>query len=151
MTTASQELLEQTRQKAHPNCHLCGNRADAPFSLDFQVLTDGSVLAEFIPPATNTGYPDLVHGGTTASVLDAAMTNCLFSQGIVALTARLTIRYVRPFKLGVRAQVRAESTGQRRGVYSLMAEVQQEGQRIATAEAVFCEHTQCLAGEDVSS
>lgn len=38
-------------------------------------------------------YIDLLHGGIASTLLDAAMTHCLLSKGIEALTAELNVRF----------------------------------------------------------
>lgn len=53
------------------------------------------------------GYADQLHGGVISSLIDSAMTNCLFSQGKTAVTAELTVRYYKPVLIGINAVVRA--------------------------------------------
>lgn len=83
------------------------------------------------------GYDGRMHGGLIATLLDSAMTQCLFAQGIVAVTATLDIRYRQKVELTGRylVQARLESTGSR--VYRLSAAVMQAERRMATAKAQF--------------
>jgi acyl-coenzyme A thioesterase PaaI-like protein len=48
-------------------------------------------------PITGIKYTGLLHGGMTSTLLDAAMTHCLFMQGVQALTAELTVDSFHPF------------------------------------------------------
>lgn len=82
-------------------------------------------------PAAWEGYPGLVHGGIIASLLDGAMTNCLFSRGLAAVTADLRVRYRHPVELGLPATIRAELTRDAAPLFVLEATlVQGEGVRV---------------------
>ncbi|WJV56093.1 PaaI family thioesterase [Prodigiosinella aquatilis] len=67
------------------------------------------------------GYSGLLHGGITSTLLDAAMTHCLFMQGITALTAELTVRFMAPIRVSQALTVCARLLGQRRSIYQLEA------------------------------
>jgi uncharacterized protein (TIGR00369 family) len=67
--------------------------------LRFEVQPDGSVLARVGCGDRLQGYASTLHGGVTAALLDAAMTNALFAAGVVAVTAELTVRYLEPVQL----------------------------------------------------
>jgi len=83
------------------------------------------------------GYPDRLHGGVVAMLLDAGMTHCLFAQKIAGLTARLSIRYNHGVTLGIPALVRARIVDSESPLYYLESEVLQNGQVCATAKATF--------------
>lgn len=70
-------------------------------------------------------------------LLDAAMTHCLFAHRIQAVTARLNVRFRHPVKVGVEAAIRARLVDQHPPVYVLEAELRQNGQACALAEARF--------------
>jgi uncharacterized protein (TIGR00369 family) len=53
------------------------------------------------------GAPGLAHGGAVATVLDDVLGTVLLTQGRPAVTARLTVDYVRPVVLG--RQLKAEA------------------------------------------
>jgi SAM-dependent methyltransferase len=134
-----QATLEHTREHAHPHCLVCGGRSASGLRLDFAVLPDRSVSAQFDGGADFQGYPDALHGGLTATLLDAAMTNCLFARGIKGVTARLNIRYLHPVRWYQSCRVNARLLRSARGLYYLTADVRQAGQVVATAEATFKE------------
>jgi acyl-coenzyme A thioesterase PaaI-like protein len=58
-----------------------------------------------VPQPNHQGYDGIVHGGILASVLDDAMANCLWLQGIVAVTAKMSLRYREPVPVGSRLLV----------------------------------------------
>ncbi|EKN6149857.1 PaaI family thioesterase [Yersinia enterocolitica] len=102
---------------------VCGSRENNPDSLElvFSQHPDGSVRAPFVVSPKHQGYTGLLHGGMTNTLLDAAMTHCLFMQGIKALTAELTVRFVAPIRVGQTLTICAQLLGQRRGIYQLEA------------------------------
>lgn len=110
-------------RESHDQCLVCGSRENNPDSLElvFSQHPDGSVSAPFAVRPKHQGYTGLLHGGMTSTLLDAAMTHCLFVQGVKALTAELTVRFIAPIRLGQTITVCARLLGQRRGIYQLEA------------------------------
>ena len=132
-----QALMERTRSSAHTDCLFCDQRNPGGFRLGFRAQDDGSVRADFDCERSLQGYSDVLHGGVVSALLDAAMTNCLFSHGIVAVTAELTVRFVRPVRTGQPAELTAVVSGVRGPLYDLCAELRQEGIIRAHARARF--------------
>lgn len=129
----------QSAQQSHAHCMICGSHENNPDSLKlvFSPQEDGSVCAPFVVSHKHQGYTGLLHGGMTSTLLDAAMTHCLFMQGIQALTAELTVRFMVPIHLGQTVTVFAKMLGQRRGIYQLEAWLVAGHQRVARASAKF--------------
>jgi len=121
----------------HPVCIACRDRADGGLGLKFETRADGSVCAVFACDTRFQGYPDRLHGGVVAMLLDAAMTHCLFARAVHGVAARLAIRYHHPVDLGIPASVVARPLRTVRHLYVLEAELHQEGLVRATAEASF--------------
>jgi ubiquinone/menaquinone biosynthesis C-methylase UbiE/acyl-coenzyme A thioesterase PaaI-like protein len=132
-----QDTLQDTCRTAHPHCLVCG--ADNPHGLhlEFAVQPDRSVHATFRGGAAYQGYPDAIHGGLLATLLDAAMTNCLFSRGISAVTARLNVRYASPARWYRPCEIAAWLERTARDVRYLSAEVRQDGRVVARASGTF--------------
>ena len=95
------------------------------------------MAAEFGCDPIYEGYPGVVHGGVVASLMDGAMTNCLFRLGHVAVTADLHIRFRHPLRTGQQAAVRAWLTRDASPLFVLEAQVTQAGQVKATAIGKF--------------
>ncbi|MGQ9650083.1 MAG: PaaI family thioesterase [Phycisphaerae bacterium] len=129
--------ITEVSRRCHPSCLVCGSSRTDGLALHFQQETDGSVVAEFDCGATFQGYPDRLHGGVVAMLLDAAMTHCLFSRKVAGLTTKLSIRYHRAVMLGVPALVRAELVDAQAPLYYLESRVIQDGHMCATAKGVF--------------
>jgi acyl-coenzyme A thioesterase PaaI-like protein len=88
-TIEQQQRLDITKNREHPNCVGCSSASSVGLGLKFFVQDDGGVEATFACQEIYQGYPGLLHGGVTSMLLDAAMTNCLFSYGKAGVTARL--------------------------------------------------------------
>jgi len=134
---SSEELLRATRCEAHPHCFACSNSNPAGLSLRYAVDPDGSVRSTFPASGAFEGYPTRLHGGVVATILDGAMTNCLFAHGIRAVTAELKVRYLASVSTLGTLTARARLESSRHGLHQLRAEMSQAGVLKATATAKF--------------
>lgn len=133
----AQTVLEATGTSAHSGCLFCGKQNPIGFKLTFHARADGSVHAVFPCERPLQSYAETLHGGVVSALLDAAMTNCLFSRGIVAVTAKLTVRFLSPVMLDHPADVTAAVTRVRGPLYYLQAELTQGRTLTARAQATF--------------
>ena len=138
-TEPAQDLLEQTSESQHPHCIVCSQAADCGLGLRFRSLPDGSVEAQFACPARYQGYEGMLHGGVTSSLLDGAMTNCLFAHGLVAVTAEMTVRFRHPIAIREPLLVRASITRSQSPLHIVEAKIIQAGQVKAKAQGKFME------------
>ncbi len=115
--------IYQACLQSHANCVVCSDVAQNPHSLQlkFTSSADNKVTAYYRVDKKHQGYTNLLHGGIASTLLDAAMTHCLLSQGIEALTAELNIRFHVPVLVGDSVQVIGRLLSQRRGIYLLEA------------------------------
>ena len=123
-----------TRPASHAHCMACG--ANAGLGLRFHASEAGVKASLRLKPEWQ-GYAGALHGGMTATLLDAAMTHCLFNQGIEAMTADLQIRYLAPVPCPDRIELEARLIAQRKLVYELVAELCVGGVVKARARAKF--------------
>lgn len=135
---ASQARLDELSAAAHPHCLLCGASDMLGTRLKFTVQNDGSVLATVPCRERLQSYPDTLHGGVIAALLDAAMTHALFATGVVALTAELTVRFLSPVAVnrGVVLHAWIERTTTHE-LYYVRSELWQQGRVMARASARF--------------
>jgi acyl-coenzyme A thioesterase PaaI-like protein len=98
---------ESAGRQAHPNCIVCSPHHPCGFHLEFVLSDDGSVQAKFDCSEVFEGYPGLLHGGVISSLLDGAMTNCLFAHGQQGITGELKVRFRHPVVTDRVAVVRA--------------------------------------------
>ena len=127
------------RQQSHPECFVCGRANGHGLGLDFRVAEDGAVEAAFACEPVFAGYPGMLHGGIVCTLLDGAMTNCLFAHGLAAVTVDLNVRFRHPVTVSLPADVRAWIESEGSPVHRLAAEVAQQGRVVATATARFIE------------
>jgi uncharacterized protein (TIGR00369 family) len=125
-------------QFGHASCLLCGTENQWSLGLKFESDDDGSVHAVFESDERFQGYAGMLHGGVAAAMLDAAMTNCLFHQGVRAVTADLRVRYPHPVAMKSRIGLRAWVTEQRGPLYRMKAELTEGGRVLVWAQATFC-------------
>src|SRR5574344_71215 len=134
MTTA---LKNDLQQKLHDTCLLCGDKNPIGLKLKFETLPDLSVKTEFASKFMFEGYKGFLHGGVIASLIDSAMTNCLFAHNVAAFTAELTLKYKQPVRCGGKVSVSAKLLKDYDPLYIVAAQVEQNGQVAVTAEAKF--------------
>jgi acyl-coenzyme A thioesterase PaaI-like protein len=132
-----QACLEVTRKGVHPDCVSCSATSPVGLGLKFVVREDGGVESGFACREIYQGYPGLLHGGVTSMLLDAAMTNCLFSRGKVAVTARLIVRFRLPIRVDDTAVIRAWLRDYSPPLFVLEAELMQNGRVMASAAGKF--------------
>lgn len=137
ITDSRQATLAAIRSREHPHCVVCGRAHPHGLHVDFEVLPDGSVAAEFPCEEPFEGYPGIIHGGVLSALADGAMLHCLFAQGRRAVTANLSVQFRHPVEVGVPATVRARLLEQTDALYTLSAEIVQAGQVKARATGRF--------------
>jgi uncharacterized protein (TIGR00369 family) len=125
------------RASAHPRCVACAPHRKSGLRLDFQDAGEGRVRATFDCAAAFEGYPGYLHGGIISTILDSAMTNCLFAQGHRAVTAEITVRFRAPVLLDRAAVAEAHTARDLFPLFLMEASLAQDGQTKATATAKF--------------
>lgn len=129
--------LPALRRQNHPECFVCGPANGHGLGLRFRVVQDGAVEASFPCHPVFVGYPQMLHGGIICTLLDGAMTNCLFARGLAAVTIEISVRFRHPVAVGLPAVVRAWLESEGSPIYRLRAELVQGGQVVATARGRF--------------
>ena len=136
------EMEESTRARQHPLCWVCSPDNEHGLGVEFCDDSMGGVEGSFACDEAFTGYAGYLHGGVISSLLDGAMTNCLLSHGLIAVTADLQVRFHHPVRIGQAVIIRAWLNETRRLVYILGAELLQDGVVCATAVGRFMRHPQ---------
>ena len=119
---------------SHASCLVCG--IDSLFGVQFSPQ-GGSVTAIVQASPLWQGYTGVLHGGVISTLLDAAMTHCLFHHGVEAMTASLKVRFLEPVPCTAHLEIKATLLERRRHVYLLNAELASSGHCLARAEARF--------------
>jgi len=136
-TDSVQDTPHAIRAAAHANCVVCGPSNERGLRLEFTADSDGRVQAHFDCDKAFEGYANILHGGVVSSLLDGAMTNCLFAHGHPGVTAELTVRFRHPVQTDTPTTVRAWIERCSPPLHVLRAELLQNGQIKATARGKF--------------
>jgi uncharacterized protein (TIGR00369 family) len=136
-TEQMRERLSELRTQGHERCVVCAPSHPLGLRIEYHVAAGGVVHAEFMCDDLFQGYRGQLHGGVITSLLDGAMTNCLFAHGIEAVTAELTVRFLRPVLTDRVAVVSARLSKSSRRLYVLEAELIQEQMAVARARGKF--------------
>ena len=82
-------------------CFGCGNRNPRGLKLHFTIDPERrSIRTRWTPTKEFQGYADIVHGGMVGLVLDEMMVNLLWKLKLPAVTAELTVRFLKPTRVG---------------------------------------------------
>ena len=76
-------------------CFVCGKNNPRSLHLKFKNIDDNTVIAEFELEKEYEGYPNIVHGGILAAILDDAMANTIFTNNTAIYTVELNIKYLK--------------------------------------------------------
>ena len=116
-------------------CFVCGKSNPNGLKVEF-TKTDSGVTAEFSAGKNLQGYKDIVHGGIIATLLDEASVKALFSRGIKAVTAEITLRFKNPLFINENAIINADIGRERGRLYEIKAEIRKmDGELIAQSNA----------------
>ncbi len=146
ITKTGQDRLDQTRNTVHTHCVACGLANARGLQLKFRVTGERAVQANFDCGRKFAGYCDCLHGGVISSLLDSAMTNCLFASGKVAVTAELNVRFHAPVAIGRPASIRAWLEKHAHGMSLVRSELSQDGCCKASAKGKFIQAEGVPAG-----
>ena len=119
----------------HPNCFACSSNNGAGLRLKFHKQEDGSVWGDFLADTKFESYSGIVHGGIIATLLDSAITHCLFVKGIPAVTGRLSIKYSIPIRTGSIVRLEAKMVNTFRKIFILEGKALVNGKKAASAVA----------------
>lgn len=88
-------------------CFGCGRHNPIGLHLEFERDADGGVVATYIPRAEDQGFPEVMHGGLLALLLDEAMAWVMYVDSVFAVTAKMEVRYRRAVRLDAALTARA--------------------------------------------
>jgi|SRR6056297_3226670 len=121
-------------------CFACGE--DNPISLGLKFIKTGekTAQAEFVPKEVHQGFDGIMHGGLVTTLLDEGMAKVLNLNEIMALTAKLSVRFKKPVSINGNLVIKSEIIKNRAGLYFTKAELRdKKGELLAKAEAKFME------------
>ena len=121
----------------YPNCFICGKDNPIGLKIEFE-MKDGKATAEYTPIRHFEGYKDVLHGGIISSLLDEVMAYAVFSQGFVAVTTHMEVKFRKAAKIGEKLLLEGNIVGNRGKLIRVEGKIlNQEGQIIATGKGKF--------------
>jgi uncharacterized protein (TIGR00369 family) len=127
--------------KKQPNslhCFACGLENSFGLQIRFYDNGEDEVVAKYVVPDHYQGYPGIVHGGITATILDELVGRAVLAdrQNKFMVSAKLNIRYRKPVPLGEPLDLMGKVTRRRGRIATSRAEIRlQDGSIAAEAEA----------------
>jgi acyl-coenzyme A thioesterase PaaI-like protein len=143
-TVATTEKAKETLKELHRDCFACGIGHHSGLNLHFEVGADGVARAQWSPSPAFRSYPDRVHGGVIATLMDSAIVHALFAQGVMGVTAEFTIRYLNSVNVTDPVLVTGWVESKRLGVYLCCGGIHQAGLLAVRASAKFMEMPQSI-------
>lgn len=133
------------------HCFVCGPRNAAGLHIPMQKSVEGHTCSfTWAPGPAYQGYAGIVHGGILSTLLDESMAYAVMGadRKIMAVTADMHIRYLRPTPVGVPLKFVATVVGQRKNLHFARSSViLPDGSVLAEAEGRFAEITLPGSGE----
>jgi len=127
------ELIRDTT-----NCYVCGPQNGIGLQVSFARDGERGTRAEYTARAEHCGWPGLLHGGITFSLMDEALAYALYMQGLYGVTAKIETRFRQPIHVGAKLIIRAWTLEQRRRLMDAHAEARldsETGAIVAEADA----------------
>ncbi|MBN1939980.1 MAG: PaaI family thioesterase [Candidatus Aminicenantes bacterium] len=85
-------------------CFVCGEDNPDGLRLNFEYPEPGRCRAVYIPDRRFQGWKDILHGGIISTLLDEAFAHAYGGRdrgaGEAAVTAEMTVRFIKPVKIG---------------------------------------------------
>lgn len=76
-------------------CFVCGKDNPKSLHLEFKNTAQHTVTAFFKLEHEYEGYPNIIHGGILAAILDDAMANTVIIDNIPIYTVELNVKYIK--------------------------------------------------------
>jgi acyl-coenzyme A thioesterase PaaI-like protein len=118
-------------------CFGCGRHNPIGFHLVFERDGAGGVVARYTPRAEDQGFPEVMHGGLLALLLDEAMGWAMYQDGVFAVTAKMELRYRRAAGLDDAVTARARITRSRGRRIEVEATLSDDAGVLVEASALF--------------
>lgn len=121
-------------EPSNSHCYVCGT--ENPEGLQIPFVRDGECGSKAVYTARpeHCGWPGLLHGGITFTLMDEALAWAVRFQGWYGVTAKAETRFREPIHAGMIVVVRARVLERRRRLVTAKAEVRPQGSDTLLAE-----------------
>lgn len=89
------------KQQNSRKCIVCGLQNELGLRASFYELENGEIVAKFHPVEEHQSYPNRLHGGMAAAILDETIGRAMMirQEGIWGVTVELSLKYRKPVPL----------------------------------------------------
>jgi uncharacterized protein (TIGR00369 family) len=139
--TLAEENLKPMAHSAQNRCFGCGQANETGLRLEFLLKDEGGVVTlPTIATGRFEGHPGYLHGGIIATLLDEAMSKSTRALGLLTMTRKLEVEYLRPVPSGAPLRVEGRMVRSEGRRHWLEAEIRNaEGTVLAQAKGLFVE------------
>lgn len=128
-------------QNISRHCMVCGIENDFGLKARFHETEDNEVIATFHPQSFHQSYPNVTHGGISATILDETIGRAImafYDRDTFGVTIELTIKYKRPVPYGVELRAVGRITKDNGRIFEGSGELYlPDGRIAATAEGKY--------------
>jgi len=113
------------KQQNSKMCFVCGLGNKSGLQASFYEVEGGQLVALFTPCEEHQGYPDRMHGGLAATILDETIGRALMISQDEAwgVTAEFSVRYKKPVPLGQELRVVGRITRDTKRIFEGTGEI----------------------------
>ena len=107
-------------QNVSKNCLVCGVDNDFGLKTSFYETEHQELIAVFTPMIEHQSYPNVMHGGISATILDETIGRAIMMTtdcNTFGVTVELAVRYKRPVPLGAELKVVSRITNDRGRIF----------------------------------
>ncbi len=123
MTEKLRALVLERGNDTSSECFVCGRDNPHGLGIHFAPEGDNGSSARYTARAEHAGWPGVLHGGVTFSLMDESLGWALFHQGLRGVTAKTETKFRRPIMTGTPLVIRGWIVDRRRNIISARAEV----------------------------
>ena len=108
------------RQKISKNCFVCGINNNLGLKTKFYETSSEEIIAVFTPNDKLQSYPNILHGGISATILDETIGRALmvkYGSESFGVTVELSLKYKKPVPLNQELKVVARVTNDKGRLY----------------------------------
>lgn len=116
-------------EKIINRCFACSKINPIGLKLDFSFHND-EARTKWIPKEEYQGWPGVLHGGITATILDEVMAYAIVHKGIMAATVEMSVKYCKKIPIGEEILARAWIEKGTKKVFYVNAEIQNKDKEI---------------------
>lgn len=120
-------------------CFGCGKLNPHGLVLRFRKREGGGIWADFTPQRVHEGFLGMTHGGILATIADEAMSWAITDSGEIGVTAKMSLTFRRPARVGEPLRVVGQVAAARSRAIDARATITtiDSGDLVAEAEARF--------------